>query len=153
MMSHVRVLKLDVAGRIVWQYDGRLLRRRPHSVKLEALFDVGEVRVADVIFQRGDRFVETYFDNRMYNMFQVFGRGDSGLKGWYCNLSRPAALAETTISWVDLALDLWVGPDGTQAVLDREEFEALAIDACERAQALAALGQLQRRFGRIHPRI
>jgi len=150
-MSQIRVLKLDLMGNIVWQYKGMLVCRRPHSLTLEALFDVGDVPVADVVFQRGDRFVETYFDNRMYNTFQVFDQRDSKLKGWYCNLSRPALLAEGSVSWVDLALDLWVGPDGRQTVLDRDEFEALGIDAGEREQALAALAQLQRRFRRIQP--
>ena len=150
-MSQISIRKLDLAGRVVWQYEGALLRRRPHSLTLEAFFDTGDVPVADVLFQRGDRFVETYFDNRMYNMFQIFGGGDSGLKGWYCNLSRPAVLAETFISWVDLALDLWVSPDGTQTVLDREEFESLQLDPSERAQTLAALVELHRRFRRMRP--
>jgi uncharacterized protein len=150
-MPQIRVLKLDLAGQIVWQYEGRLVRRRPHSLTLEAFFDVGDVPVADVLFQKGDRFVETYFDNRMYNMFQVFGRTNHEVKGWYCNLSRPAAFAEGSVSWVDLALDLWISADGRQSVLDRDEFEALEMQASEREKVLAALQQLQRRFRRVLP--
>ena len=37
--------------------------------------------------------------------------------------------AEDVISYVDLALDLWVAPDGTQTVLDEDEFAAIDLDA------------------------
>jgi hypothetical protein len=52
---------------------------------------------------------------------------------------------------VDLALDLWVWPDGTQAVLDQEEFEALPLVQEERERALAALGELQQAFKKERP--
>ena len=151
-MSQIKVLKLDVSGRLLWQYEGRLLRRRPHTLTLEALFDVGDVPLADVVLRKGDRFVETFYDERMYNVFQVFDDLGGKLKGWYCNVSRPAVLAHDSVSWVDLALDLWVSPDGSQAVLDREEFEALDIRSNERELALSALAALQRRFRRMRPR-
>ena len=47
-------------------------------------------------------------------------------------------LTQDSVSWVDLALDLWVSPDGSQAVLDREEFEALD----EEIQQLVADGDI-----------
>jgi predicted RNA-binding protein associated with RNAse of E/G family len=50
------------------------------------------------------------------------------------------------ISYVDLALDLWVAPDGTQTVLDEDEFAALDLDAETRQQARAALEEVQRLF-------
>jgi hypothetical protein len=118
---------------------------------LEAFFDVEEVRVAGVVLNKGDRFVETFYDERMYNVFQVFDDLGGKLKGWYCNVSRPAVLTDKSVSWVDLVLDLWVWPDGRQAVLDREEFEALDIEANERKLALSALAALQRRFRRVRP--
>jgi predicted RNA-binding protein associated with RNAse of E/G family len=151
-MSQIKVIKLDISGRLVWQYEGKLLRRRPHSLTLGAFFDVGDVRVADVVLRKGDRFVETFYDERMYNVFQVCDALSGKLKGWYCNVSRPAVLTADSVSWVDLALDLWVSPDGSQAVLDREEFEALDIEANERELALSALAALQRRFRRMRPR-
>ena len=47
------------------------------------------------------------------------------------------------ISYVDLALDLWVAPDGTQTVLDKDEFAALDLDEDTRLQAWSALQELQ----------
>ncbi len=150
--SQISVLKLDLAGKVTWQYAGTLVTRRRHALKLQAFFDLDAVPVADVVFSRGDRFVETFFDDRMYNIFQVFDHGDGKLKGWYCNLSRPAVINSTSVAWVDLALDLWVSPDGRQVVLDREQFAALPIAMPERQQGVSALAELQSRFGRLLPR-
>jgi predicted RNA-binding protein associated with RNAse of E/G family len=150
-VTQIEVLKLDLYGAVVWRYVGTLIHRRPHRLTLEAAFDIDSVPVADVVLRRGDRFVETYYDDRMYNVFRVFDGAHGPLKGWYCNVCRPAALEAATIAWVDLALDLWVGPDGQQSVLDRDEFEALDLTCEERALALTALAGLQSRLGRLVP--
>jgi len=150
-IPQIKVLKLDVSGRLLWQYEGSLLRRRPHTLTLRAFFDIGDMRVADEVLKKGDRFVETFYNDRMYNIFQIFDGPRGKLKGWYCNVSRPAVFTQGSVSWVDLALDLWVSPDGRQALLDREEFEALDIEANERELACSALEALQRRFRRMRP--
>jgi protein associated with RNAse G/E len=54
--------------------------------------------------------------------------------------------AGNEISYVDLALDLWVAPDGTQTVLDENEFAGLDLDSETRCQARAALKELQAHF-------
>jgi hypothetical protein len=41
-----------------------------------------------------------------------------------------------------LALDVWVGVDGTTQVLDEAEFAALPLSAAERAAARAALAEV-----------
>ena len=53
---------------------------------------------------------------------------------------------ENIISYVDLALDLWVAPDGTQTVLDENEFAALNLETETRYRVRAALEELQARF-------
>jgi protein associated with RNAse G/E len=69
------------------------------------------------------------------------------LNGWYCNVARPAVLeSDDRLSYIDLALDLWVATDGTQTVLDEDEFTALALDADTRQKARASLEELQQRF-------
>ncbi len=147
----IRVKKLNLAGEVTWQYEGRLLRRKPHSIVLEAFFDRSDVPFLDVVLQMGDRFVEAYYDSRWYNILEIHDRAEDKLKGWYCNLSRPAVIAERTVSWVDLALDLWVWPDGRQAVLDEDEFNALKVEPRERRQALSALVDLQKQFEKRRP--
>ena len=47
------------------------------------------------------------------------------------------------VEYEDLYLDVWMDPDGTQTVLDRDEFEAAQLDADTRQAALRGLGDLQ----------
>lgn len=151
MNEPILVLKLDLAGKVTWQYEGRLLRREPHAIVLEAFFNRADMPFLDVVLKRNDRFVETFYDDRWYNIFEIYDRDDGRLKGWYCNVGRPAVLGDGTVSYMDLAIDLWVSPDGRQTVLDRDEFEALKIEPGERASALLGLEQLQHRFESDRP--
>lgn len=80
----------------------------------------------------------TFYADRRYNAFEVHA-ADGRLKGWYCNITRPARIADTEVSAEDLALDLWVDPQRRVTVLDEEEFAALDLSPVERTAALAAL--------------
>jgi protein associated with RNAse G/E len=55
-------------------------------------------------------------------------------------------IRDDSISYIDLALDLWVTPDGQQTILDEDEFAGLDLDGKTTTQALAALGSLQSWF-------
>lgn len=102
-----------------------------------------------ITIRKGDVFSETYFTDRWYNLYAIHDQEDGSLKGWYCNIGKPVVEeAEGVFSYVDLALDLWVAPDGTQTVLDEDEFAALDMDEETRSQALAALDDLKRQFPR-----
>ena len=94
-----------------------------------------------VVLERGDRWTETFYSDRWYNIFEIRA-SDGRLKGWYCNIARPARITSDEVSAEDLALDLWVEPDGSQQVLDEDEFEALGLPPVERDRALDALGQV-----------
>jgi hypothetical protein len=97
--------------------------------------------------RKGDRFIETYYTDRWYNIYEIHDLDDNRLKGWYCNVARPAVLeSENELSYVDLALDLWVASDGTQTILDEDEFAALDLDTETRKRARKALEELQARF-------
>ncbi len=147
----IRVLKLDLRGQATWQYDGRVIEVLPAGVVLEAFFNRPDLPFQDVVFKQNDRFVETYYTDRWYNIYEIYDRDDGKLKGWYCNVSKPAVLGPGTLSYVDLALDLWVSTSGKQTVLDREEFDALELNPGERTNALAAMDQLQKLFATKQP--
>ena len=141
-MSGVTVYKLDENGEQVWAYPARELARGPHMVRLEAFFNRENIDLGFAIFARGDRFVEYFYNDRWYNVFAVHDGNSTRLKGWYCNICRPAILGEDAIRCEDLALDLWVSADGQSLVLDEDEFAALSLSSEERAVATAALGEL-----------
>jgi protein associated with RNAse G/E len=144
MIDTLTVYKLDHHGREVWQYPARLLARDDHSLRLEGFFNRDDTLVGDAVFKRGDRLVETFYSDRWYNVFAVYDRDDGALKGWYCNVTRPATITDTAVSSDDLALDVWVSPDGAVTVLDEEEFAALELSDADRAMALDAVQQLLR---------
>jgi len=148
----ITVIKNDHTGREVWRYTGQVLARGTTWVQLEARFE----RAQDVItpyhtFRRGDRFVEWFFSDRWYNIFEMHDADDDHLTGWYCNVTRPARLDGDVVRADDLALDLFIAPDGTITVLDEDEFAALPLDETTRAQARQALRELQEMVAARHP--
>ena len=147
MNQKITIIKRDAAGREVIRYGGKVLRREVNALVLEATFDHADLMIAGTLLRRGDRFIETYFMDRWYNIFEIRDHQGDALKGWYCNIGKPAVWEPGNgISYVDLALDLWVAPDGTQMILDQAEFEALHLDQETHRQALAAMVELQSLF-------
>ncbi|HSL29894.1 MAG TPA: DUF402 domain-containing protein [Anaerolineales bacterium] len=139
----IKVQKKNPAGEVTYEYEGTLLTRDEHSIVLEAFFDRADLAFMGVVFKTGDRFIETYYTDRWYNIFAIHDRDNKELKGWYCNIGMPAVLEDDVIFYVDLALDLWVSMDGTQTILDEEEFEALPLSEETKARALKGLQDLK----------
>ena len=144
--DQLTVLKLKPTGEIAWKYYGRRLEQDATHLVLEAFFELEDRTKEGMTFSKGDRFVETHYTDRWYNVFAIYNRDDNSLRGWYCNIARPARFDGNTISYVDLALDLLVFPDGRQIVLDEDEFAALDLAAEEIATARQALLELQASF-------
>ncbi len=142
----ITVIKNDHTGREVWRYTGRVLARGVTWVQLEAFFNRPDRRTPYHTFRQGDRFVEWFYSDRWYNMFEMHDVDDDHLTGWYCNITRPALLRPDTVTADDLALDVFVAPDGAITVLDEDEFAALPLDDATRARARRALADLQRRI-------
>jgi hypothetical protein len=142
----IKVQKKDPAGKVLIEYEGDELRRDENSITLEALFTRADMPFMDVIFKKGDRFLEYYYADRWYNIFVIYDRDDGKLKGWYCNIGKPALIEDNVVSYVDLALDLWVSTDGKQTLLDEDEFEALDLNDELRKGALRGLEDLKKLF-------
>jgi hypothetical protein len=145
-VRRIQVQKKNPAGEVTYEYEGVLLHRDERSIVLEALFDRDDMPFLDVIFKTGDRFVEYYYTDRWYNIFAVHDREDDRVKGWYCNVGKPAVFEDSTVSYIDLALDLWVSTNRKQTVLDQDEFEALELSEEMRTGALRGLEELKELF-------
>ena len=142
----ISVIKQDPQGNETWRYSGDVIDRRDNQIIIEALFDRDDINFNGMWLCKGDRFLETYYADRWYNIFEIHDRDDDRLKGWYCNIALPAEILEEFISYKDLALDLLVFPDGRQYVLDEDEFAELQLQPEIRLRALDALGVLQNYF-------
>jgi uncharacterized protein len=145
-MTPVTVIKQDLAGREIWRYEGQILERGENYVLLEALFNRKDIPFHGIVIRHGDRFVERFYSDRWYNIFEIHDREDDVLKGWYCNIGYPARIDGGEISYIDLALDLLVYPDGRQLVLDEDEFKELDLALEARQKAREALAKLQELF-------
>ena len=143
MRTPITVHKLDETGREVWRYNGVVINRTTTSLTLEAHFDRPDSDFQGVMLRSGDRFVETYYSDRWYNVFSIYDVDDDHHKGWYCNITRPARIEANHVYAEDLALDLIITPDGEQIVVDEEEFAMLEISPEDRQRALETLGHLQ----------
>lgn len=147
MMEPINVLKRNLQGEETWRYTGLVLERSADFVRLEARFNRADMPFMGVVLKQNDRFVETFYTERWYNIFEIHDRDDDQIKGWYCNLCRPVIWdTPDTISYIDLALDLWVAADGTQTVLDEHEFDALGLDEGLKVQTLQALLELKEKM-------
>jgi uncharacterized protein len=147
----IKVQKKNPAGEATYEYEGELLSRDETSIMLEAFFDREDLPFMGIVFKKGDRFVEHYYTDRWYNIFAVHDRDDGKIKGWYCNVGKPAVIEDNFVSYIDLALDLWVAADGKQTVLDEDEFENLDLNEKSKVSALQGLEDLKQLFKKQRP--
>ncbi|MEU9917559.1 DUF402 domain-containing protein [Streptomyces sp. NPDC051001] len=155
--------QLDVvlvkAGRTKIRYPAELVGDDGNHITVRAAWAGDGVRdFGFVRFEPGDVFTEHYWRDRWYAVKEVRA-GDGTLKGWYCDVTRPAVLphsrtgssggtpigAELVVE--DLDLDLWRSADGTDVLrLDEDEFaeSGLAERDPEAAEAATtALDELE----------
>lgn len=147
-MRTITIIKQNYLGQESLRYSGQLIERLPHEIRIEAYFNRDETIVEGIILNRGDRFIETYYDNRWYNIFEIHDQVDDHIKGWYCNICYPTTIYEDSITYRDLALDLLVYPDGNRVVMDEDEFSSLPLPTKVQTAARQALDELQVLFPR-----
>jgi hypothetical protein len=143
-MTLITVYKHNDRGDYVFHYAGEVVERGDDWVCLQARFGRADVDVGYVVFRRGDLMTEWFYSDRWYNIFRIDDVDDGRLKGWYCNITRPALLDADRIINEDLALDVFVTPAGDILLDDEDEFDALALSPAEREASLAAVEELRR---------
>ena len=103
--------------------------------------DAGYVR-----FEQGDVWTEHFWRDRWYSVKEIHA-ADGRLKGWYCDVARPASVEQDRVTVHDLELDLWLSGDRQTVLrLDEDEFVASGLperDPATAARARAALDELE----------
>ena len=143
-MSTIRVQKRDHTGRVVWSYDGEEIERGDQHIVLSAFFNRDDRDDGYFVWQRNDRFLEWYYTDRWYNVFKIHDRDTGAVRGWYCNITRPAVITDFLVYADDLELDVFVFPSGEIVLKDETEFNALDLPAADRARALDAAAAIRR---------
>ncbi|MET7306820.1 DUF402 domain-containing protein [Streptomyces sp. NPDC005134] len=136
------------AGRTKIRYPADVVRDDGIRVTVTAPWAAPGVRdFGFVRFEPGDVFTEHYWRDRWFAVKEV-RTGGGTLKGWYCDITRPAVLRDGELLVEDLDLDLWVSADGSSVLrLDEDEFEESGLAAHDPAAADAArraLDELER---------
>ncbi|MFG3528487.1 DUF402 domain-containing protein [Streptomyces sp. NPDC047917] len=142
------VVALVKAGRTKIRYPADVVRDDGVRVTVRAPWAAPGVRdFGFVRFEPGDVFTEHYWRDRWFAVKEV-RTGAGRLKGWYCDITRPAVLRDGELLVEDLDLDLWVSADGSSVLrLDEDEFEESGLagrDPAAAGAAQRALDELER---------
>lgn len=128
----VEVIKRAPEGAVVATYPATVIATEapPPWVALAATWTHGDVDLDGLRFVPGDRLVEYFSPRDPYNAFVVFAP-DGALRGWYANVTYPAALerrdGRLTLTWHDLYVDLVMLPDGRTTIRDEDELAASGL--------------------------
>jgi len=136
----VRLVKM---ARPAVEYEAEVLADDGGHVVVRAPWAEPEARdLGFVRFEPGDVFTEHYWRDRWYSVKEV--RTQKGvLKGWYCDVARPARVENGLLVSEDLDLDLWVSADGRTVLrLDEDEYAAGGLAEADPAAATRALDAL-----------
>ncbi|MGW3207164.1 DUF402 domain-containing protein [Streptomyces sp. NPDC001135] len=136
------------AGRTKIRYPAELLQDDGTRIAVRAPWAGSGVRdFGFVRFEPGDVFTEYYWRDRWYSVKEVRA-ADGTVKGWYCDITRPAVRDDGELVVEDLDLDLWRSGDGRDVRrLDEDEFAESGLtetDPGAASAAVAALGELER---------
>ncbi|RII18858.1 hypothetical protein DSC45_09570 [Streptomyces sp. YIM 130001] len=136
------------SGRTKIRYPALLLHDDGTRVSLRAAWAGDGVRDFGAFrFEPGDVFTEHYWRDRWYAVKAVRA-ADGSLKGWYCDVTRPAVAGDGEVRVEDLDLDLWCSADGRTVLrLDEDEFARSGLaerDPGAAAEAVRALDELER---------
>jgi predicted RNA-binding protein associated with RNAse of E/G family len=131
-LPSITVTKNDHFGNPVLSYEAQVVSRGETWICVEAQFARHEVDLGVVVFREGDLMTEWFYTDRYYNIFQIRDATSQAIKGWYCNITRPARITGDEVAADDLALDVFVSPSGDITLLDEEDFNALDLTDKER---------------------
>lgn len=147
-MTTVTISLIKPMKRRVIRYTGDEVERGEHHVTVRAVWSdaMGRVDLGYVVFEPGDYLYETFYDDRWYNVFELHAP-DHTLKGWYCNITRPARFLLNSVVSEDLELDLFVSPDRSNVLLlDEDEYAARGLADSEPladVEVQAAVGEIR----------
>ena len=142
-MTVFRVIKRDSQGDDKLSYRGIIRERSARSLCVEATFAFSDRDLGYICLRRGDVFHEWFYSDRWFNIFRVQDVESREVKGWYCNITRPAIIEPHQVAADDLGLDVFVYPDGRTLLLDEDEFARLGLPLSEQQAAWNAVDMIK----------
>jgi len=136
-----RVQKITPDGSVKIEYSGTLREKTDEYISIDTGWSREPLDLGYVIFEPDDVWIETFYFRENFNIFLIADRNGK-LKGFYCNVTYPPEMGEGIINWRDLAVDIWVRPDGSYLILDEDEFEEMGPSEKERKIVKGALEKI-----------
>ncbi len=129
-------------GRESREWEQRLLADDDRMIVSSFEFTLSEPFVINekVVIKTGCRGILYDLLDRWYNVITVFD--GKGFIGYYSDIRTPPERFPGGYQATDLVLDLWVAPDGSYTVLDREEFRQASLHDEHRKKAEEVLTEL-----------
>jgi uncharacterized protein len=122
-----QIIKENEIGDEVWRYDGQVITQNGTAVLIDARFNRDDFVFNGMPLNQGDRFIEAYYQDRWFNIMEIYQGESDHLKGWYCNVTFPALISKNEIHYRDLALDVLIFADRHYLILDEDEFDELEL--------------------------
>lgn len=119
-MIKIKTFKLDGRSHRTW--NAELVRQEGPLLVLDGIFATDIEHDLLGTIAAGTRSVEYYWMERWYNVFR-FSQPNGELRNYYCNISVPPSFDGSTLSYVDLDVDILVAPDLSYQILDVDDFE------------------------------
>lgn len=139
----ITVIKRNHQGEELLRYQGELVGRGKLWACVTAIFTRPSSDAGYMQYEYGDHFTEWFYSDRWYNVFRIDSFRDGALKGWYCNITRPAEIDDQIIASDDLELDVFVSPARDVILLDEADYAALTLDPEEQGAVWEAVTEIR----------
>jgi hypothetical protein len=150
MATPITEVKRHLDGRVE-RFRCALVLRRPHVVVVRFEHRRGR-RAGGLPIPAGSRSYGFFWARRSYVLYRIAGPAGDVI-GHRFDAVEAVELGEREVSYADLLLDVWVGPDGAPRVEDEDEVRAAArrgrLSAAQRGRIARAKRTLLRRHRAI----
>ena len=82
-------------------------------------------KLGNVLFESGSTTYAYYKTGTGFVPWKMYGP-DGHLRGYLFHICRDLRVNQDRVEYLDLLLDIWISPEGSITVLDRDELEACA---------------------------
>jgi protein associated with RNAse G/E len=82
-------------------------------------------RLGDAVFEPGSVTYAYYRTGSGFALWKMYG-SNGQLRGYLFHICRDLRVSQDRVEYLDLLLDIWISPEGSLTVLDRDELEACA---------------------------
>ena len=105
----------------------------------------GSARLGDAAFKPGSVTYAYYKTGAGFVPWKMYGP-DGRLRGYLFHICRDLRVSRDKVEYLDLLLDIWISPDGSITVLDRDELEACAVQGLLNEKDLEWIDQHERKI-------